>query len=84
MASQLSPKFESEHKIWTEQTNPSNDLEHLLSPSALNHKYTELQEIIRSELMVSEESTPRSEVTDYNKMVQLLHEEAFKDAQLSK
>ena len=74
MASQLSPKFELEHKIWTEQqsSNPTNeaaDFEHLVSPSALNHKYTELQEIIQNELMVSEESAPRSEVADYNKMV---------------
>lgn len=35
--------------------------------------------------MITEESAPRSEIaTDYNKMVQLLHVEAFKDALLSK
>ena len=34
--------------------------------------------------MLTQASKPKSEVADYNRIVQLLHEEAFKDALMSK
>ena len=34
--------------------------------------------------METQASKPKSEVSDYNRIVQLLHEEAYKDAQMSK
>ena len=56
----------------------------LITPAALNSKYNELHSIIREDLMHTQASKPKSEVSDYNKIVQSLHEEAFKDALMSK
>jgi len=40
--------------------------------------------VLQDDLLMGKSSLPQAEVSDYNKIVGMLHEEAFKDAQTSK
>lgn len=50
----------------------------------MNRRYNELNEIIHDQLIKSKTTKPKPDVCDYNKIVGLLHDDAFKDAQLSR